>query len=111
PLVLRDEQLVARVHSQTARLRQLAALSRRRARRGHAVGTIRLPTLGRHYAVVQGTDLDSLRKGPGHYANANFPGQGGTVAIAGHRTTYLAPFRTINKMKPGDPIELDMPYG
>jgi sortase A len=38
------------------------------------------------------------------------PGQGGTVAIAGHRTTYLAPFRTIDKLRPGQPIVLDMPY-
>jgi sortase A len=33
------------------------------------------------------------------------------VAIAGHRTTYLAPFRHIDALKPGDRIVLSMPYG
>ena len=77
----------------------------------HAIGTIRLPKIGGRYAVVQGTDTDSLRKGPGHYPATSFPGEGGTVAIAGHRTTYGAPFNQIDKLKPGDEIILEMPYG
>ena len=80
-------------------------------RTGHAIGMIRIPRIDAHYAVVQGTDTASLRKGPGHYPNTNFPGEGGTVAIAGHRTTYLAPFNQVDKLKKGDEIELDMPYG
>jgi sortase A len=60
---------------------------------------------------VQGTDTDSLRKGPGHYPDTSFPGEGGTVAIAGHRTTYGAPFNQIDKLRSGDEIVLDMPYG
>jgi sortase A len=60
---------------------------------------------------VQGTDTGSLRDGPGHYPGTSFPGEGGTIAIAGHRTTYGAPFRTINQLEPGDAIVLDMPYG
>src|SRR5689334_16404235 len=78
---------------------------------GDPVGRIVLPTLGRKYVVVEGTDLGTLRKGPGHYPKTALPGQGGTVAIAGHRTTYLAPFRTINKLKPGQEIDVNMPYG
>ena len=111
PIFVQHERALASIHDQRVRLRRLAVFARHRARKGHAIGTIRLPTLGRHYAVVQGTDLDSLRKGPGHYPGTSFPGEGGTIAIAGHRTTYLAPFRTINQMKPGQPIVLDMPYG
>src|SRR3954469_2884999 len=84
---------------------------RGRLKTGHPFGRIVLPTLGRHYVVVQGTDTASLRKGPGHYPKTNVPGQGGTIAIAGHRTTYLAPFRTVNKLKPGQVIDLEMPYG
>jgi sortase A len=61
--------------------------------------------------IVQGTDSASLRKGPGHYPDTALPGEPGTVAIAGHRTTYLAPFRTINDLHPGDPVVLQMPYG
>ena len=110
PLYLREKQLLAPIGNERKRIARLAAFARHQARKGHAVGKIRMPTLGRHYAVVQGTDTESLRKGPGHYPETSFPGQGGTVAIAGHRTTYLAPFRTINQMKPGDPIVLDMPY-
>src|SRR5262249_46161246 len=68
-------------------------------------------TLHRSYVVVQGTDSDSLRKGPGHYAGTPLPGEPGTVAVAGHRTTYLAPFKTINELHPGDPVVLQMPYG
>jgi sortase A len=78
---------------------------------GAAFGRIDIPKLHRHYVVVQGTNEPDLRKGPGHYPKTSMPGQGGTVAIAGHRTTYLAPFRTINKLKPGDQIVLQMPYG
>jgi sortase A len=93
---------------------RLAALARReqgRVSTGHALGRIRLPTLGRSYVLVQGTDSASLRKGPGHYPNTPLPGQPGTVAVAGHRTTYLAPFRTIDQLRPGDPVVLEMPYG
>ena len=111
PLVLQDERLLATVRDSRVRLQRLALADRRRTQRGHAMGTIRMPTLGRHYAVVQGTDETSLRKGPGHYPATAFPGQGGTVAIAGHRTTYLAPFRTIDSLHVGDPIVLEMPYG
>jgi sortase A len=69
-----------------------------------------MPRLGATYTVVQGTDDSSLQKGPGHYPQTPFPGLGDTVAIAGHRTTYLAPFRNINQMRPGDRIVLTMRY-
>jgi sortase A len=111
PLVEADKRTVASIRSQRLRLKRLAGLAKSRARTGHAIGSIRIPRIGAHYAVVQGTDTASLRKGPGHYPDTNFPGEGGTVAIAGHRTTYLAPFNQIDKLKPGDEIVLDMPYG
>jgi sortase A len=84
---------------------------RSRLEKGNPVGRLSLPTLHRRYVVVQGTDESSLRKGPGHYPKTLLPGEGGTVAIAGHRTTYGAPFRTVNKLKPGQEIVLEMPYG
>ena len=67
--------------------------------------------IGASYDVVQGTDAASLEKGPGHYPATSLPGLGQTVAIAGHRTTYLAPFRHIDELRPGDQILLKMPYG
>src|SRR5207237_441792 len=93
------------------RIAKLAGIERRRAGKGHPIGRIELPTLHRDYVVVQGTDETTLRKGPGHYPGTDFPGEGGTMAIAGHRTTYLAPFRTIDQLKAGDRIVLKMPYG
>jgi sortase A len=101
---------VAKEPDPRKRAKRLAAAWREHVHTGDAIGKIDMPTLGRKYAVVQGTDTVSLRKGPGHYPKTSFPGEGGTVAIAGHRTTYLAPFRTIDKLKPGQPIILDMPY-
>jgi sortase A len=111
PQVALDKQLLGSVRNQRVKLDRLAGLTRGRARTGHAIGTIRIPAIGARYAIVQGTDTDSLRKGPGHYPHTSFPGEGGTVAIAGHRTTYGAPFNQINKLKKGDEITLEMPYG
>jgi sortase A len=79
---------------------------------GDALGRIEAPSMdGLNMVFVQGTDESSLELGPGHYPETAMPGQGKTVAIAGHRTTYLAPFRHIDSMKPGDKITLKMPYG
>src|SRR4051794_5259484 len=92
------------------RVKRLAAAWRRHVHEGDAIGRIDMPSLGRKYAVVQGTKLTTLRKGPGHYPATPMPGEGGSIGVAGHRTTYLAPFRTINKLGPGDEIVMDMPY-
>jgi sortase A len=78
---------------------------------GQGIGRIKIPSIDLDIVVVQGTDTSSLQKGPGHYPDTAFPGQGKTIGIAGHRTTYLAPFRKINEIEDGDEIELDMPYG
>jgi sortase A len=61
--------------------------------------------------LVAGDSEGDLRKGPGVYPATVLPGEGGTTAVAGHRTTYLAPFRDINKLHAGDRIEMEMPYG
>jgi sortase A len=110
-IVLREKALVADIRNTRRRLARLAQLERGRAKAGKPIGRIGIPSLHRTYVVVQGTDLDSLREGPGHYPKTSFPGEQGTVAIAGHRTTYGAPFRTIDKLRPGQAIVLDMPYG
>lgn len=110
-VVRQEEAAVASIRDTKKRLAKLAAAERRRAKKGAPIGRIDLATLHRHYVVVQGTDEGTLRKGPGHYPGTEFPGQGGTVAIAGHRTTYLAPFRPIDQLKRGDRILLKMPYG
>jgi sortase A len=94
--------------------RRMAFLARRlrvTARPGEAVGRIRIPKIDANFVVVNSTDSSSLRKGPGIYDEVPFPGAPGTTAIAGHRTTYLAPFRKIDKLERGDEISIEMPYG
>ncbi|HUR87098.1 MAG TPA: class E sortase [Solirubrobacteraceae bacterium] len=93
------------------RMTFLARVLRRTAERGAAVGRIKIPKIDASFVVVNGTDTSSLRKGPGIYDEVPFPGAPGTAAIAGHRTTYLAPFRKIDKLKRGDAITVEMPYG
>jgi sortase A len=79
--------------------------------RGDALGKVLIPSIGVSEYVVEGTDADNLRKGPGHYPDTPLPGQRGTSAIAGHRTTYGAPFRNLDKLKHNDRIVLELPYG
>lgn len=88
-----------------------ARVLRKEPLKGDAIGKINLPSIDRSYFIVEGTDVDTLRKGPGHYPETPLPGQRGTVAIAGHRTTYGAPFRKIDQLRHGDRIDVAMPYG
>src|SRR5215210_6690220 len=82
---------------------------RRQPLKGDAIAKIEMPAIGVSEYVVEGTDTASLRKGPGHYPETPLPGDRGTTAIAGHRTTYGAPFRRIDKIKPGQVVRIDMP--
>jgi len=79
---------------------------------GAAVAILRIPKIELNYVVVEGTDTESLKKGPGHYSWTSYPWEEtGRVAIAGHRTTYGAPFWSLNELKPGDRIVLATEYG
>jgi sortase A len=80
-------------------------------RRGDAVARLRIPRLGLKTIVVNGTDHASLKRGPGRYLGSALPGQGKLIYIAGHRTTYGAPFSGIEKLRKGDSVFLQMPYG
>lgn len=71
---------------------------------GNAVAILKIPRLGVEKAVVQGVSLGLLKRGPGHYPSTPMPGQPGNAAIAGHRTTYGAPFYRLNELNPGDAI-------
>lgn len=88
----------------------LARAMRRRSETGAAVGRITIPAIDASFVVVKGTSGGPLRKGPGLYDGMPFPGSGATSAIAGHRTTYLAPFRDVDELDRGDRITLQMPY-
>ena len=115
----RERQLLQPAEVQALRAlpdtqRRLAYAARRLQEQtpvGDAIGRIEMPTIGKSFVVVAGDDPDALRKGPGAYPQTPLPGRGGTTAIAGHRTTYLAPFRDIDDLHRGDEIHLKMPYG
>jgi len=92
------------------RISFLARREQRQVATGDAIGRIVVPRIGAGFDIIQGTDTISLEKGPGHYPSSAFPGLGRTVSIAGHRTTYLAPFRHIDRLRGGDRIVLSMPY-
>ncbi len=71
---------------------------------GQPVGLLQIPRIGVDKVIVEGTSTTDLRQGPGHYLGTPLPGQQGNAAIAGHRTTYGAPFYNLNELAPGDPL-------
>jgi sortase A len=77
---------------------------------GDAIARLKIPRLGADFVVVKGSDPGDLRKGPGTFDGTPLPGLHGTTAIAGHRTTYLAPFRHLDDLHPDDRITVEMPY-
>jgi len=99
--------------SLAAALRTISREARRyrlESRRGEAIGRIRVPRLHLNMILVNGTDHDSLKKGPGRDLRTYMPGEGQLIYIAGHRTTYLAPFAHIDSLRPGDLVVLEVPY-
>jgi sortase A len=103
---------LAALPDDTQRIAFLAGRLKRTASHGAAVGRIFIPSLGASFVLVDGASTNALKEGPGIYSQTAFPGTpGATTAIAGHRTTYLAPFRHVDKLKPGQTIHIQMPYG
>jgi sortase A len=105
-----ERRALASLSDERSRIAFLAGELERHSTNGSAVGRILIPRVGASYVVVDGTDTEDLIMGPGIYKETHFPGIPGTTAIAGHRTTYLAPFREIDFLKPGNHILLNMPY-
>ena len=90
---------------------KLADLFAKNLQDGKPIGRIEIPAIDADYVLIQGTEEADLERGPGHYPDTALPGQGRTVGIAGHRTTYGAPFNQIDKIEKGDSITVEMPYG
>jgi sortase A len=84
---------------------------RKSSRRGDPIARLRVPTLGVSEIVVNGTDSNTLKEGPGRYLGSAMPGEDELVYIAGHRTTYGAPFSRIDRLHKGDPVVVELPYG
>jgi sortase A len=84
----------------------------RQASAGRPIGRIVIARIGLSKVVVNGTDWGAdLSRGPGRYPQSSWPGMRKVTAIAGHRTTFGAPFRRIDELARGDEIRLLMPYG
>ena len=90
---------------------------RREARRyrlaseeGDAVARLEVPRLHLNAVIVNGTSSGDLRRGPGRHLESSMPGERQLVYVAGHRTTYGAPFSDIDKLRAGDSIFLELPY-
>jgi sortase A len=101
-------------------VRRLAVAYGRGLEGGDAIGRMRIPRISLDRLVQQGvggpTSIDPkgdralLRSGPVHYAVTPLPGAGEPFAVAGHRTTYGAPFAKLDKLSPGDKILVETPY-
>ena len=114
------ERRVQAYHPTPTRGKDLAAVQveiaaearayRRTLHTGDPVGRLQIGRIGLKMVVVQGTDHETLKKGPGHYEQSAVPGEGHLIYVAGHRTTYLAPFARINDIKVGDYITFSVPY-
>lgn len=79
---------------------------------GSPVGLLSIPSIGvQDAAIVEGTGEGQLQQGPGHYPGTPLPGEAGNAAIAGHRTTYGAPFYSLDALHPGDAINIETPQG
>jgi len=90
---------------------KLAAKYRQRTDTGDPIGRLTVPRLNLQIMVVYGTDRETLKKGPGLHPSTGFPGQRFLTYVAGHRTTYGAPFSDIDKLRPGDEVTFEVPYG
>jgi sortase A len=108
PAQLRQNEVS--VAARTKVIAREARLYRIHSGRGQAIGRIRVPRLDLNMILVNGTDHSSLTKGPGRDRRTYMPGEGQLVYIAGHRTTYLAPFAHIERLRSGDAVTLNVPY-
>ncbi|HEY7196588.1 MAG TPA: class E sortase [Gaiellaceae bacterium] len=91
-------------------LADIARRYRTESKLGDPIGRLHVDRLGLNMVLLNGTDEATLRKGPGRDRRSAMPGEGKLVYVAGHRTTYLAPFSHIERLRPGDPIVLEVPY-
>jgi sortase A len=108
------------IHRRQDRLAALASLFAKQLKPGSPVGTLRIPRIGVIKVVTEGehrppslgigNDQQYLRSGPTHYGLTPLPGAGQPFAVAGHRTTYGAPFFKLNLLNRGDVIIVSMPY-
>lgn len=94
--------------------KELAAAARKyrkSLREGDAIGRLEVPRLGVDMVMVEGTAPATLQKGPARYRKSFLPAEGELIYVAGHRTTFGAPFSRIDRLREGDRVFVDVPYG
>jgi sortase A len=106
-----QDRVQGRLKNQLASPQLEQAYRERRVGTGDSLTRLKIPSIGVDVVVVEGTTPSALRAGAGHYANTSLPCDVGNVAIAGHRTTFGKPFGNLDRLKPGDAIELATPIG
>jgi sortase A len=100
----------AKPKSEPVDVHREAQAYRMSAEAGDAVARLEIPRLDLDVVVVNGTGVGDLRRGPGRHLNSSMPGEGELVYIAGHRTTYGAPFSHIDELRRGDRVIVELPY-
>jgi sortase A len=105
-----DVQTGASLAVERQRIAADARRYRAQTHRGEAIGRIIVPRMGVNMILVDGTDHDSLQRGPGRDLRSFMPGENRLVYIAGHRTTYLAPFSHIDQLRKRDKVTIEVPY-
>jgi sortase A len=110
PPTTAEERALSAIADQRQRIAYLAGALQHTTADGRPIGRIAIPSIGVNFVMVNGTSTSDLESGPGFYRETTYPGIDGTTLVAGHRTTYLAPFRHIDGLRKGNTIRLDMPY-
>ena len=105
-----ERRTLASIGDERRRIAYLAGELERHTHDGSPVGRIVIPLIGADFVMVRGTSTEDLKSGPGVFPETGLPGISRTIAVAGHRTTYLAPFRHIDALRRGSRILLEMPY-
>jgi sortase A len=106
------EEISRRIEQPQARGGPVKGVPAAELAEGEPMAIIRIPRIHLNMVVVQGTSTGDLKKGPGHYPDSPYPWEDrGRTAIAGHRTTYLHPFWSLDRMRRGDLIELVTEFG
>jgi len=76
---------------------------------GEVWGTIKIPSINVEALLYHGDSLDLLKKGIGHYSSSYFPGEGGTVILAGHNSD--SHFKNIPSLKASSKVIIEAEYG
>ncbi len=76
---------------------------------GSKYATLKISKIDKELPLYYGDTLKILRYGIGQYAGSYFPGENGTIILAGHNTA--AYFKRLDELVKGDEIVIEASYG